>query len=200
MVTAKKWQSDKEWSDKFLPEIKQILGLHLIGEPPVEEDMERNTDLVVLRMEPVRIGCRVRRYANEKGYPNFEKHKDEFTIRYARPSQVKCELAKIIEGWGDYFFYAFATKDETRLNQWVLGNLRAFRVWFNRSLAMNSGRLPGVLKKNKDKSSVFYVYKLRDMQDDFFVASSWDDGDLPSVDDFEFGEPPPERYQMSYCL
>ena len=37
----------KRWSDRFLPENKQILGLHLIGEPPVKEDAERNTDLIV---------------------------------------------------------------------------------------------------------------------------------------------------------
>ena len=56
------WENDKRWSDKFLPEIKMILGLHLIGEPPIEEDCERNTDLIVLKMEPVRIACRIRKY------------------------------------------------------------------------------------------------------------------------------------------
>jgi hypothetical protein len=197
---ANNWQTDKRWSDKFLPEIKQLLGLYLIGEPPIEEDCERNTDLMVLKMEAVRIGCRVRRHTTEKGYPVFDKHKDEFTIRYSRPSHVKCELTKIIEGWGDYFFYAFATKDETGLNQWVLCRYRVFRIWFNRYLAIHAGRMPGVLQKNGDKSSDFYAYKLRDMPKDFVVASSWDGEDLPTVDDFEFGAPPPEQWQMAYDL
>ena len=31
------WKTDKRWSDKFLPEIKSILGMRLIGEASVEE-------------------------------------------------------------------------------------------------------------------------------------------------------------------
>ena len=56
------WEQDKRWSDRFLPEIKRILGEHLIAEPPVEEDAERNTDLIVLRLDAVRIACRVRKF------------------------------------------------------------------------------------------------------------------------------------------
>lgn len=101
-------------------------------------------------------------------------------VKYSRPSHVKCELTKIIEGWGDYFFYAFATGDETGFIQWVLCRLNVFRVWFNRYLATHKGRMPGVLQENGDKSSDFYAYKLRDMPQDFIVASSWESGDLPS--------------------
>ena len=57
-----RWEEDKRWSDKFLIETKRILGENLIGEPPVEEDRDRNTDLITLKMEPVRIACRVRKY------------------------------------------------------------------------------------------------------------------------------------------
>ena len=96
------WQKDKRWSDRFLPEIKRILGEHLISEPPIEEDAERNTDLMVLRLDAVRIGCRVRKYEYLKQYG------DEFTIRAGRPTGAKTELTKIIEGWGNYFFYGFS--------------------------------------------------------------------------------------------
>lgn len=70
MKAANNWEINKQWSDRFLPEIKMILGLHLIGEPPIEEDCERNTDLIVLKMEAVRIACRVRRYDYFRRYPN----------------------------------------------------------------------------------------------------------------------------------
>jgi hypothetical protein len=108
-MKVSRWQADKRWSDKFLRDIKRILGEHLIGEPPMEEDAERNTDLIVLRMDAVRIGCRVRKHKYRDSY------QDEFTIRAGRPSGVKTELAKIIEGWGDYFFYGFSNEDETGL-------------------------------------------------------------------------------------
>jgi len=49
------WTSDKAWSDQYMPAIKRILGEHLIGAAPQEDDQERNTDLIVLRMEAVRL-------------------------------------------------------------------------------------------------------------------------------------------------
>ncbi len=158
------WKTDKRWSDRFLPEIKQILGLHLIGEPPQEEDAEHNTDLIVLKMEPVRIACRIR------GYEYFLKYPNDITIREKRPSGNKTELAKIIEGWGDYIFYGFSDKNEALLAGWILGDLKTFRLWFTRHLAANNGCLPGIQKPNKDNSSVFRVCNLEDMPVEFIVA------------------------------
>jgi len=160
------WQKDKNWSDKFIPEIKQILGLHLISESPVEEDQERNTDLIVLRLEAVRIACRVRRH------DYLQKYKDEFTIRAGRPSGAKTELTKIIEGWGDYFFYGFSNKNESNLAQWFLGDLKCFRLWFNRFLVNYKGYVPGVEKPNKDNSSYFKAFKLNQLPDNFIIAKS----------------------------
>jgi len=160
------WQHDKRWSDRFLPEIKRILGEHLIGEPPIEEDQERNTDLIVLKMDAVRIGCRVRRH---KYYLHYF---DEFTVRAGRPSGVKTELTKIIEGWGDYFFYGFSTPDETTLIHWVLIDLKKFRLWFNRSIIDKKGKLPGILKTNRDQSSSFLVFSLKNLPENIFLAQS----------------------------
>ena len=114
------WKNDKRWSDRFLPEIKGIIGTHLITEPPYEEDAERNTDLMVLRLDAIRIGCRVRKFKFSEAYPN------EFTIRTVRPSGAQTELGKIIEGWGDYFFYGFADAQESGLFSWALCDLKKF--------------------------------------------------------------------------
>jgi hypothetical protein len=145
------WKEDKRWSDKFLPEIKQILGLYLIGEPPIEEDSERNTDLIVLKMEAVRIACRIRRYEYFSKYPN------EITIREGRPSGTKTELTKIIEGWGDYFFYGFSDESEENLVLWRLCDLKAFRIWLMRYLC-EFKKLPGIPKNNIDNSSSFRAF------------------------------------------
>jgi len=156
------WKSDKRWSDKFLPEIKRNLGEHLIGEPPIEEDQERNTDLVVLRMEAVRIGCRIRRNKY------LEKYGGEFTIRAGRPSGVKTELTKVIEGWGNYFFYGFSNIEDTGLSKWSLCDLNVFRLWFNRQLF--SGGDLGFNKKNKDNSSSFLAFKFCQLPNEFIIA------------------------------
>lgn len=157
------WKDDKRWSDKFLPEIKMILGLHLIGEPPIEEDCERNTDLIVLKMDAVRIACRIRRYEYFSKYPN------EITIRSSRPSGIKTELTKILEGWGDYFFYGFSDESETRLISWKLCRLTAFRIWFQRQSYINKGDIPGMGKNNSDNSSAFLAFKANTIPD-FIMA------------------------------
>ena len=161
------WKDDKRWSDRFLQQIKGILGVNLIGEPPAEEDAERNTDLMVLRMDAVRIGCRVRKH-------NYlSRYGDEFTIRAGRPSGVKTELTKIIEGWGDYFFYGFSNEAESALAQWHLADMRVFRRQYAKLLAKSdAGVVPGISKNNVDGSSSFAAFRWRDFPPDFVVASS----------------------------
>ena len=160
-----KWHDDKRWSDRFLLEIKRILGEHLISEPSIEEDAERNTDLIVLKLDAVRIACRVRKYEY------MAKYGDEFTIREGRPSGAKTEMTKIIEGWGNYFFYGFSNASETRLAQWILGDLNAFRLFINRSLARNKGVMPGQQNHNGDGSSWFRGFKYAQIPG-FVIASN----------------------------
>ena len=157
------WKNSKRWSDRFLPEIKKVLGEHLIGESPSEDDAERNTDLIVLKLDAVRIACRVRRF-------EYICYSDEFTIRSGRPSGVKTELTKIIEGWGDYFFYGFSNQEETNLCMWTLGDLKAFRLYFNRCLWKKQD--PWIAQmRNNDYSSSFSVFRYKDIPH-FLIAHS----------------------------
>ena len=159
------WQADKRWSDKYLTQIKRILGEYLISEPPIEEDAQRNTDLMVLRLDAVRVGCRVRKDEDCKGYYG------EFTIRTKRPNGTKTELAKIIEGWGDYFFYGFGAENGN-LTRWTLADMNVFRIWHSRYLATHCGKTPGMLKSNHDGSSSFTIFRWDDLPPEFVVASS----------------------------
>lgn len=160
------WQSDKRWSDAYLPHIKRILGEHLIGEPPREEDEQRNTDLMVLRMDAVRIACRVRRSQY------LDRYGDGFTIRASRPGGTKTEITKIIEGWGDYFLYGFASKSDDTLARWTLADLRVFRLWFSRELVRRRGETPGRPKSNHDRSSDFLAFTWAELPTEFVVATS----------------------------
>ena len=163
--TRRPWQPDHEWSRRFLPEIKRILGEHLIAEAPAEEDALRNTDLIVLKLDAVRIACRVRRHRFVQEYG------DQFTIRVRRPNGVKSELGKVLEGWGDYLFYGFADADERHLCAWLLGDLHVFRGWFNRRLFRGAaGVLPGVQCKNGDASSSFLALPVSVLPAEFIRA------------------------------
>jgi hypothetical protein len=84
------WQDDKTWSDRFMPDIKAVLGQHLLGEASREDDAKHATDLVVLHMKDVRIAVRMRR----RRYAENEHYVGQFTIRTERRSGVKTELAK----------------------------------------------------------------------------------------------------------
>lgn len=158
------WQLDKKWSDRFLPEIKSIVGKHLIGAAPDDEDAQHNTDLIVLRLEAIRIACRIR---TPNYYPTFA---GEFTIRSDRPSGVKTELCKIVEGWGDFLFYGFSDATETQLQAWLLGDLKVFRRWHSSQLIQHEGRQPGQAQTNKDGSSSFRAFRLCDLPSSFVIA------------------------------
>lgn len=155
---------DYEWGRQFLPEVRAILGSYLIAEAPFNEDAQRATDLIVLRLEAVRIAVRIRRGEHEVLYG------DEFTLRASRPSGAETELAKVIAGWGDYMFYGFGHGDG-RLGAWVLGDLRVFRLWHaSRMVRLPANQFPGKAIPNRDGSSVFHAFQINELPASFTVA------------------------------
>lgn len=160
------WVNDKRWSDRFIPEIKCILGTHLIGEPHEDEDRNHNTDLITLKMDAVRIACRIRRFTY------WPRYSGDFTIRSTRPSpNAKTELSKLLSGWGDYLFYGYSDATEHRLHAWRLCDLAVFREWFQETLkSMGNDDFPGKFECNRDGSSTFRTYKWDQMRPDFVIA------------------------------
>jgi hypothetical protein len=158
-------RTDFDWQRRFVPEIKRILGENLISEAPPEEDMHRNTDFIVLRLDAVRVACRIRRYKHLRWYGG------QFTIRASRPSGIETELQKVIRGWGDYIFYGFADSTECHLVQWILGDLSEFRLWHARKSALlPRGGIPGELINNKDGSSTGRAYNVAELPRSFIRA------------------------------
>lgn len=163
---SRDFQSDKRWSDRFLPEIKRIAGQLLMNEPPIEEDTLRNTDLIVLGMKSVRMACRVRDYAYWMKYPH------DFTVRFSRPNERATEFEKIITGWGDYLLYAFANQDESGLCFWRMIDLGQFRLWVHQFTTKNSGKTPGIEINNHDRSSSFKAFDTRTCPQGVICADS----------------------------
>lgn len=155
--------ASKSWTDVLLPRVKQIIANYLITEAPFEEDAQRNTDLIVLTLEAKRIAVRLRhaQYADAYGH--------QFTLRSSRPSGTMTELAKVISGWGDYFFYGFEhPEDPFSLSRWMLGDLNVFRLWHSRQLAAR--QRPWVNQANKDGSSNFMAYRIADLPSEFIIG------------------------------
>lgn len=102
------YESDRRWSDKFIPAIKQIVGPRLLSVTPDEIDCKQAADLMVFTARDMKIAARVRR-------PGFaDKYPYEFTIRARRDSGAETELSKIVNGWGDWLFYGHADAEDER--------------------------------------------------------------------------------------
>lgn len=155
------WEADKKRADKFTRQIKCLIGATLISDAPVEEDQQRNTDLIVLTLKPYRIACRVRKAKY------FEEYGGQFTIRTAREFN-KTELAKILEGFGDFLFYGIANEEDAAFQCWGIGDLAVFRTWYSELLAR--GKRPGIHRTNKDGSSDFDAFWWAQLPPSFAVG------------------------------
>lgn len=114
--------TDRQWSDRFIPTIKRIVGPHLLEPADFARDASEATDLIVLTARDMRIAARIRR----PGYA--ERYGHEFTIRARRDTGAETELSKVVDGWGDWLFYGHASVTETSLQRWMIVNLHAFRA------------------------------------------------------------------------
>lgn len=120
------YTTNRAWSDKMIPYLKQIIGGYLLDIASEEDDMKKNTDLIVLNVGNKRIACRVRR--NE--YWKKQEYRQQFTIRSVN-NGYKTELEKVMEGWGDYFFYGFANEDCSAIIKHIFIDLAIFRLHAN---------------------------------------------------------------------
>lgn len=150
------YNTDRRWSNRFIPELRHIVADLVITVAPEIEDMLHNTDLIVLKAEGQRIACRVRRHRYLTRFPF------DITIRSERASGAETELAKIMKGFGDYMLYAFASEDETHLCAWRIIDLAKFRLWFRHRAEANRG-MPGKEQRNGDGASQFLAFDVRDM-------------------------------------
>lgn len=114
----KPWQVSKQWADGYLAAIEASLGsiagrLISIEQASDYQDRHEATDYV-LRCE-----------AGAVARPDWP-HRD-FTLRHSRPSGAKCETAKILEGWGRWYFYGWAKQSGRELAEWIVVDLDALR-------------------------------------------------------------------------
>jgi len=114
-----------------IPILENKLNLSEIKISSLEDDLERNSDLIVAitirnlnNTDFIRIASRIRTY---KFYESIE-FRNQFTFRSrSMYGKNKTEYQKVIEGWGDYFFYAFESEDRSKIIYYKIIDLRSFR-------------------------------------------------------------------------
>lgn len=144
---------NRSWSDRYLPQIKTIVGEQLLKAAPDLLDTKQATDLLMLDAKDMRIAARVRRPGYADRYPY------EFTIRSRIPSGGETELSKIINGAGDWMFYGHASASGEGFERWWLIDLRAFRAALIRRSLEGSGLHWG--SKVNDDGTAFTWFDIR---------------------------------------
>jgi len=105
---------------KFARQIKAILGCQFITQS-VDHDLHNGTDFEIFIVKPFTVGVRLRRV----GY--YQRFKNEFTLRWSRPSKVPTEIDKVRAGLVDYILYGFVNAEESKIVQYFIGDLAVFR-------------------------------------------------------------------------
>lgn len=154
------YDTDRRWSDAFIPAIKKIVGPLLLEESSFEVDTQQAADLVILNARDKTIACRVRRagYADRYGH--------EFTIRAKRDSGAKTELEKIIDGFGDWMFYGHADPDGMNVSRWVVINLAGLRAAIIRKQALAK-------KQSNGDGTHFVAFDVRELPTSCLISSSF---------------------------
>lgn len=116
------YQANRAWSDKFLPNIRALVGPHLLVPSNLEQDTKQATDLIVLLARDMRIAARVRRFGFAAKYPR------QFTLRSQLESGVMTEFRKVLNGWGDWLFYGHSDQAEQTIDPWLLVDLSSLRT------------------------------------------------------------------------
>jgi len=119
------------------------------------QDTQQATDLII-NTPTCNIGCRVREYQAYTKYP------DQFTIRSRVYKGGRTELDKILEGYGDYNFYAFENETGTDFIHWFIYSLDIFRQYHK--------VCQGQEFRNPD-GSYFKAFKLTDFPASFLVCN-----------------------------
>jgi hypothetical protein len=141
-MIAHGYEQNRSWSDQFIPQIKNIVGSHLLQAAPDALDMCQATDLLMLDGKDLRIAARVRRPGYAERFPH------QFTVRSRLPSGGETELSKIVDGHGDWMFYGHANP-WGGLDRWWLIDLKAFRAALIRDRT-GSGTLRCGTQRNPD--------------------------------------------------
>ena len=146
---AETWTQSKQWADQFIPHIKTLLGEECIQVATPDQEQRQNTDLI-FDVQQARYAIRVRRAEARLAF----NRRNEVTLRASRGSGMTTELAKLMEGLGDCFFYGWGDSQTHRVLAYSIIDLNVLRRWLFET-ALTQGKLPGQLQYNADHSSAF---------------------------------------------
>lgn len=124
---ASTYYSRRRFGDIFIPECIDIINTIFDTKsylPTTLQDKQENTDLLFnLNNQIKTVSIRIRKY------DKLEKFGDEICFRTSTSGfkQKHSEYEKILSNLGDFYLYAFANKQNTKLKKWKIIDLDAVR-------------------------------------------------------------------------
>lgn len=166
------YSQDRQWSDRFIPDIRAKVGPLLLAPAPFEVDARQAADLIVLHARDMRIAARVRRHGYAHRYPF------EFTIRAKRDSGQDTELKKLLDGFGDWMFYGHAAESAPIVERWMLIDLHVWRGHLLRvgsGFGAHTGGWRGLAQpKSNGDGTHFYAFDVRRFPHEMLIAGNVD--------------------------
>lgn len=157
------YDKDREWSDRFIPAIKRIVGPMLLQAAPELEDQKHATDLMVFVARDLRIAARVRRFGYADTYPW------DFTIRHSRPTGAQTEWEKIVNGFGDWMFYGHSNNQQNDIQRWMIIDLKRTRAAL---VFSETRRKIKIEHRTNSDGTTFLVFDARSLPPECIVDSS----------------------------
>jgi TPP-dependent trihydroxycyclohexane-1,2-dione (THcHDO) dehydratase len=138
-------QQIKVLNTKFFPLIQRILNRYSyvftrFSEATKLQDQTEGFD-AIFSFPDVKIPVRIRKF-------KYQKYMD-FTVRSQTVMRAKTEIHKLQEGFGDYYFYAWADETDTKIEKYIIIDLNVFR----KSII----KTPDEIRDNSDDTQ-FYTY------------------------------------------
>jgi len=151
-MEMRSYNKDRALEDRFAKTIKAILGNQFIIKDDWM-DKKEGTDFIVYSITSIKVAVRLRRF-------DYIKYKNEFTLRWSRPSGVKTEYQKIKEGLVDFILYGFIDLSEKSIIHYFIGDLTIFR---------KANIKPYLIKPNNPYDSELAIFRLSDCPNGFII-------------------------------
>jgi hypothetical protein len=164
MYAKNNYNSQRHWSDQFLPSVMDTLGGgHTEVEiTPFIVDVEQAADLIIKAGEAENkdeyVAVRLRKSKFASRYPF------EFTVRYQYTAGYKTEYEKIMEGFADLMFYGFVVNNQVA--RWILLDMDRFREEAENDYIIKEH------KHNRDGRNSFLAFDVRSFKSDIIISHS----------------------------
>jgi len=164
MYTPENYNHNRHWSDKFLPQVIQVLscGKANVSITPFSIDVKEAADLIIEAdleyQKDLYAAVRLRKSSYTSRYPF------EFTVRYQYTAGYKTEYEKIMEGFADIMFYGFVIGNS--IARWIILDMDVFRAEAEKDY------IARVHKYNADGRNSFYAFDVRTFKGNIILGHS----------------------------